>query len=279
MADPDVARAKSTADAIKIVKRKEEARVNSLLAAEVGTKAATELHLVYNEDCRGWLVDCDSNRFDCILIDPPYGMGADTFGDGAGKRVGIEHDYSDDADYAYGLMQEISHDLYRVAKEQSHLYVWCDIDLFADLRTLFRDSGWWVFRTPLINVKREGGRVPWPEHGPRRCYELVLYAVKGKRPVTSIQRDVFESTLERNTDGHGAAKPVEAYVELLRRSCRPGDEVLDCFAGTGTILAAAHQLRLRAVAVEADTAYFGQCVKRLNSLDTDTNDAIKELGL
>jgi site-specific DNA-methyltransferase (adenine-specific) len=175
-------------------------------------------------------------------------------------------------------MRRIAFDLFRVSKERAHLYVWCDIDLFVELKHVFEEAGWWVFRTPLINIKREGGRVPWPEHGPRRCYELVLYAVKGKRPVTSIQRDVFESTLERDTAGHGASKPVEAYVNLLQRSCRPGDTVLDCFAGSGTILAAAHQLRLKAVAVEENAAYFGQCVKRLEGLDKES-DGLKELGL
>jgi len=278
MNDPDVAKAKTTNDAIKVVRRKEEARVNSILAAEVGTQTASELHAVYHADCRQWLADCASGRFDCILIDPPYGMGADSFGDGAGKRVGIEHDYADDAEHASGLIRDVAGELFRVGKPQTHLYVWCDIDLFLVWREIFEAAGWWTFRTPLINIKREGGRVPWPEHGPRRCYEIILYAVKGKRPVTHIYRDVFESTLERDTGGHGASKPIEAYVDLLRRSCRPGDTVLDCFAGSGTILPAAHQLKLRATAVECDQAYYGQCVKRLQGLDEE-DDGLKELGL
>jgi 16S rRNA G966 N2-methylase RsmD len=264
--DPEVAAAKTQRDAWKIIKRKEEARVNTALALEVGTKSASELHEVINADCREWLHTCPPSRYDTILIDPPYGMGADNFGDAAGKLVGIEHDYTDDRDYALSLMRDIAADLWFVAKEQSHLYVWCDIDQFQDLKLIFAASGWWVHRTPLINVKREGGRVPWPEHGPRRCYELVMYAVKGKRPVTAIYRDVFESTLGEDTGGHGASKPVEAYVDLLRRSCRPGDAVLDCFAGSGTILSAAHQLKLRATAVELNPAYYGMCLKRLEAL-------------
>lgn len=265
-ADQDVAKAKSVNEALKIIKRKEDAKVNAELAADVGRKAATELHTVLNEDCREYLAAAPDGQFDCILIDPPYGMGADTFGDAAGKLVGIEHSYQDDREHALGLMRDIAGNLTRVAKTAAHLYVWCDIDLFGDLKEVFRDAGWWVFRTPLINIKREGGRVPWPEHGPRRCYELVLYCVKGKRPVNAIYRDVFESTLEADTGGHGAAKPVEAYVDLLKRSCRPGDAVLDCFAGSGTILPAAHSLRLRATAVEVNPAYYGQCLKRLEGL-------------
>jgi len=265
-ADPDVAKAKSVNEALKIVKRKEDARVNANLAAEFGDRSTSELYSIHHADCREWLKGADGGQFDCILIDPPYGMGADNFGDAAGKLIGIEHSYQDDREHALGLMQDIAADLFRVAKDAAHLYIWCDIDLFCDLKALCAEAGWWVFRTPLINIKREGGRVPWPEHGPRRCYELVLYCVKGKRPVNAIYRDVFESTLEADTGGHGAAKPIEAYVELLKRSCRPGDAVLDCFAGSGTILAAARELKLRATAVEVNAAYYGQCLKRLETL-------------
>lgn len=264
--DPEIAKAKTENEAWKLVKRKEAKRVNEALAASVGKLSATELHTVVHADCREWLSTAKHGVFDCVLIDPPYGMGADGFGNAAGKLVGIEHGYEDSRDHALGLMEAISADLWFVCKDEAHLYVWCDIDQFPDLRIIFAKQGWWVHRTPLINVKREGGRVPWPEHGPRRCYELVLYAVKGKRPVTAIYRDVFESTLGEDTGGHGAAKPVEAYIDLLRRSCRPGDAVLDCFAGSGTILAAAHELKLRATAIEVDPAYYGLCLKRLEAL-------------
>lgn len=264
--DQDIAKAKTESEAWKLVKRKEEKRVNEALATSVGKLSATELHTVVHADCREWLSTARHGVFDCVLIDPPYGMGADGFGNAAGKLVGIEHGYEDSRDHALGLMEAISADLWFVCKEEAHLYVWCDIDQFPDLRTIFAKQGWWVHRTPLVNIKREGGRVPWPENGPRRSYELVLYAVKGKRPVTAIYRDVFESTLGEDTGGHGAAKPVEAYVDLLRRSCRPGDAVLDCFAGSGTILAAANQLKLRATAVEVDPAYYGLCLKRLEGL-------------
>ncbi len=266
-ADKEVAGAKTQKEALKIVKRKEEARMNVVLAGEVGQESLNERYSVYHADAVEWLSAYEGPEFDCILIDPPYGMGADEFGDGAGKYTGIQHDYKDSPEHVFKLMAAAMPALYRVAKPASHIYIWCDIDMFADLRTLAMLSGWWVHRTPLINVKREGGRVPWPEHGPRRCYELVLYAVKGKRPVTAIYRDVFESSFgDEDSQGHGAAKPVESYIELLKRSTRPGDRVLDCFGGTGTLLPAAAALRLRATVVEKEAAYYGMCLKRLEAL-------------
>lgn len=264
--DPDVKKASNLNDAFKVVLRKEEQKRFERLGVEFRDKPSDDRYTIVQADAREWLPTCPKEAFDCVLIDPPYGMGADTFGDAAGRLSGIEHSYTDSPEHFRTLLEDIAPELVRVMKVQSHLYIWCDIDRFHFLKLLFNSLGLWVHRTPLINIKREGGRVPWPEHGPRRCYELVLYAVKGKRPTLSIQRDTFESTLDRDTDGHGAAKPVEAYVNLLRRTCRPGDSVLDCFAGTGTIIPAAHELELRATAIELDSASYGRCLSRVEGL-------------
>lgn len=263
--DADVAKAKNPREAMKIIRRKEDAKRNTLLALNTGKLSESELYQVYNADCLGWLSTAEPRQFDCILIDPPYGMGADTFGDAAGKLAGIDHRYEDSKESFFNLLETVVPLLKKVGKDEHHLYIWCDIDNFIWLRELCRSQGYWTFRTPLINIKREGGRVPWPEHGPRRCYEICLYAVLGKKSITAIYPDVFESTLETANIGHGAQKPVEAYVNLLKRSTKPGDKVLDCFAGSGTIIEAARQLNLRAVAVEKEPQYYGLCLQRLNT--------------
>lgn len=264
LSNPAVAKAKNANEAMKIIRRQEDAKRNELLALDVGTKSESELYQVYNADCIEWLRAADPKQFDCILIDPPYGMGADQFGDAAGKLSGIDHKYDDSKESFTTLMRDVMPLLKEVGKDEHHLYVFCDIDNFHWLRALAQDCGYWVFRTPLINIKREGGRVPWPENGPRRCYEICLYAVAGKKAITGIYRDIFESTLETTNIGHGAQKPVEAYVDLLKRSTKPGDKVLDCFAGSGTIIEAARQLKLKAVAVEREAQYYGLCLQRLN---------------
>ncbi len=67
-----------------------------------------------------------------------------------------------------------------------------------------------------------------------------------------------------------AQKPVDLYRDLLSRSARAGDSVLDCFAGTGPILPAAHQLRVAATAVEMLPQNFGIAAKRLANLKGET---------
>jgi DNA modification methylase len=86
------------------------------------------------------------------------------------------------------------------------------------------------FPNTFIVYKLGSGRVPRPEHGPRRQWEMCLYAIKGDKNVTGIFSDVIPCKLEENLS-HGANKPVELYVDLLRRSIRPGDSVLDALQG------------------------------------------------
>jgi DNA modification methylase len=265
---PEVANAKSPSEAFKIIKREEERERNRNLAATVGADYSSAVHKLHHINCIDWLVSCPSNSFDVILTDPPYGMNAQNFGDGAGKLAGTDHQYDDSPEAWRELMHKFLPEAYRVAKAKAHAYIFCDLDRFHELKAIAEKAGWYVFRTPLVVHKLGSGRVPLPEHGPRRQYELCLYAIKGDKPVTGIYSDVISCRLEENI-GHGANKPVELYIDLLRRSVRPGDSVLDAFAGTGTIFPAAHACKLYATGLELSAEYYGIAVKRLNALDEE----------
>jgi DNA modification methylase len=117
---------------------------------------------------------------------------------------------------------------YRVTKENAHLYAFCDIDLFLTIKSIFTNEGWRVFRTPLVWFKPTAFRAPWPEQGPQRKYEIIFYAVKGARKVNKLFGDVLTYPTDDNL-GHQAQKPVALLTDLLSRSYRPGDKVLDPF--------------------------------------------------
>jgi len=130
---------------------------------------------------------------------------------------------------------------------------------------MFISFGWWVFRTPLIWYKKAGMRAPWPQHGPQRKFETILYAVKGKRPVNLVTGDVLDYAPDSNL-GHAAQKPTALFEDLLRRSVKPGDSVLDPFCGSGPVFPAAHALKCRATGIELDTASYGIGVKGIEAL-------------
>lgn len=279
--NPAVAKAKTLDEAFKILKKEEERKTNIALGLEVGKTFNADKHTLVRANCLEWMTQQEPGQFDVILTDPPYGMGADTFGDAGGKMTGIQHHY-DDSHEAWQLLMGGTAAVadgtpidkikagwcvhaYRLAKPQAHAYVFCDIDRFHELKQHMELAGWDVFRTPLIVHKLNSGRVPRPQHGPRRQYEIILYAIKGDKPVTHIYPDVIPVNGDDNL-GHGAQKPVDLYVNLLQRSVKPGDAVLDTFAGTGTIFPAAHTFKCTATGIELDEGSYGICVKRLAEL-------------
>jgi ParB-like chromosome segregation protein Spo0J/DNA modification methylase len=264
LADPEVKAAKTVEDAYKVLKRKEDVRRNTELAATIGATFTADLHKVLNTDCIAWMQAAPADQFDVICSDPMYGMGADKFGDSGGLAAGA-HAYDDSYDNWKKTMLAFAPLSYKVCKPQSHMYLFCDFDRYHELKEMLEAEGWQVFRTPLIWVKPGGSRLPWVDFGPQRKYELCLYANKGRKPVTRIFPDVVSYNPDDNL-GHNAQKPVALYVDLLRRSVAPGNRVLDPFAGSGPVLPACHELKCEATAIELAPASFAICVKRIEAL-------------
>ena len=271
--NPEVKAAKSVDEAFKILKKQETTAKNIEIAERIGKTFSSSIHQLHNINCLEWMAayiddfaDGYEPQIDVILTDPPYGMGADKFNDGGGKLTTIQHHYEDSYENWQRLMSGWCELSYKVCKPQAHAYVFCDIDRFHELKRFMEDAGWYVFRTPLIATKPDSGRVPLPDRGPRRQWEAILYAIKGKKPVTHIYPDVISTTADSQLY-HGAQKPIALFKNLLQRSVQAGDVVLDCFAGTGTIIPAAHSFKCKAIVIEQEKEYFGVCLQRVKDLE------------
>lgn len=256
---PEVAAAKTADEAFKVLKKREQAQRNKELAESVGETFSYTQHKAFNVSCLEWLPQQPDGVYDVILTDPPYGMGADSFGFS-------EHAYKDDPETSRAIYNALAVEGFRVTKPDAHLYTFCDMDFFWELRELFTKAGWKVFRTPMIWHKPEAFRAPWPEQGPRRTYEAILYAVKGAKKVTKIASDVLIYH-ENSARDHSAQKPYTLFQDLLARSCLPGDQVLDICCGSGTIFKAAHELKCYATGLEISKEHFGLTLSRINDLD------------
>jgi DNA modification methylase len=265
LSDPDVAGASSQREAFKILKKKETSRQHAQLTATIGKTFTASAHKLHNTGALEWLFTCPPASFEIILSDPPYGMGADEFGDSGVGTSAAAHFYKDDYESWATLMSVLPQELFRVATPQAHAYLFCDFDRFHELRLWMQDSGWKVHRTPIIWHNPDGFRAPWPKQGPQRKYELILYAVKGGRETNFLQPDVVACKKDAAL-GHPAQKPVPLLVDLLKRSARPGDRVLDAFMGSGSTVEAGHQLKLAVTGLEIDPATFGMAAKRVQEL-------------
>lgn len=148
-----------------------------------------------------------------------------------------------------------------------------------------RESGW-TFQNLIIWLKKTSA-VPCRKRFGKQ-YQIIAFATKGKSPrvfhrlridpparpehkyerekgvfVTDCWDDIREMTSGyfagdeaiRNHDGerfHKQQSPVALLLRILLSSTRPGDWVLDPFAGTGTTAVVSDQLGRHGIAIEID---------------------------
>lgn len=81
---------------------------------------------------------------------------------------------------------------------------------------------------------------------------------------------VLEFDKPSRSEEHPTMKPVKLFAYLVRNSSRPGDLVLDPFAGSGTTVVACEQLKRRAAVMELDPHYASVIVDRWERLTGKT---------
>jgi DNA modification methylase len=100
----------------------------------------------------------------------------------------------------------------------------------------------------------------------QRQYEPVLYGwpegIQRHWCGDRDQGDVWQIKKPVKNDLHPTMKPVELVERAIRNSSRPGDRVLDPFAGSGTTLIAAEKSGRIARLIELDPKYIDVIVKR-----------------
>jgi DNA modification methylase len=249
--DPDVARASTKAEAIKIAKKKLESTFMQSLG-QLQTLVSSDFTILEG-DCRSILLQTPSDQFHGIITDPPYGMGADEFG-----AQSFGHEYNDDEASAMAVAIDILAHGRRVCKESAHLYMFCDIRYWSALTECARTCGWQPYATPLIWHKPNVGHAPQPGFFLRR-YEALMFARKGNRTLQRSSSDVLEFPAELAGKTHAAQKPVALYKFLMDLSFLPGESVLDPCAGSGTIFKAAKQSNLRATGIEMSPTFAAHC--------------------
>jgi len=98
-----------------------------------------------------------------------------------------------------------------------------------------------------------------------------------RRPFSLAARDrstdVFTfDTVAPYPGKHVCEKPVGLLTHIIETTTRPGDTIIDCFAGSGAVLDVARQLGRKAVGIEMDKHWCGQIAKRLSQQAFDFGD-------
>jgi site-specific DNA-methyltransferase (adenine-specific) len=123
--------------------------------------------------------------------------------------------------------------------------------------------------------KREFAGDLWKSSHPAYSWEPIVWAA---RPGSAVYhgpkgghagRDGLLANSPRHDgqggpNGHPCPKPLSVVAAVLPWVARPGDTVLDPFAGSGTTLLAAKRHGMRSIGIEIDERYCDQAARRVS---------------
>ena len=237
-----------------------------------------------NDNCR--VIEADINEFlmsrlflesaiDLTFLDPPFNQAKDY----------SSHNDDMPAEQYWHWMQALCAAVYANTSSGGAIYFMQREKNSEHVLRCLREAGWTLQN--LIIWKKLSSAVPSIRRYGKR-YQVIAYATKGRKArvfhrlridpplpahyrhkrvngmfVTDVWDDIRELTSgyyagdEALRDGaglrfHKQQSPIALLLRILLTSSQVGDTVFDPFAGTGTTLVAAHQLKRHSFGVEID---------------------------
>jgi len=266
---PEVAAARNKTEAKKIVKRlKQQVERRDLLDEAKETVAAApegETEVVVDENGKSSTVSVEDPKvvlaqrieyftgrslqarmedhlgsvpaetYDVVCFDPPWGVGMGEVNIGKETGDGTKEQYEDDPDKYRKRLGERLQLLYSRMAQDSHLYMFFGIVNFEFVYAQLEAAGFVVNRMPIFWYKQGSHVTRNPEVWPGRAYEPIAFARKGRKKLAVQGREdvIVCPTMKKANQDHPDPKHPTVYVDLLRRSCAPGDRVYDPMSGSG----------------------------------------------
>ncbi len=249
---------------------------------------------IFQKDCLQWLRENAKNNVHLTFVDPPFNQG---------KKYRYFNDTQPKEQY-WTWLKDILLQIHEITVEGGAVYfMQREKNTEQVLRTL-REAKW-VFQN-LIIWKKKTSAIP-SEFRYSKQYQIIAFATKGEKPrvfnklridlaippdykyertngiyLPDVWDDIRELTSGyfagdeaiRDARGkriHTQQSPVALLLRIILASTLPGDTVLDPFAGIGTTLVVAYQLKRNSIGVEIDPEYIKIIQNRLKYLRTADN--------
>jgi len=209
---------------------------------------------------------CEKESFDVVFFDPPWGVDFNL----VFKQSGDRKTYTDDKKTFFHSLHGWLSTIYDYMKPDSHLYLKFGIVHHFWVVRMLQRAGFTTNGIPIIWQKLGAHRTRTPERWPGRCYEPIMLAHKGNKPLQQLGKpDIIQTPAPTPTmkDLHPSTMHPTLPRELFQRSCFPGDKILDPMAGSGMSGVAAESLReelqLSYTLIDQDEHYCNLMVKNL----------------
>ena len=228
-------------------------------------------------------------KADVLLQDPPFNINLDyDKGVGGSRRYGGTVDDALPDEKYRAFLKAALENARAVLKKDAHVFTYCDQKYIWLLQTLYAELG---IKNSRVALWIKNNASPTPGVAFNKQYEPCVYGTIGSPYLSDKARNFSEvlnkeigtgnRTLEDIYDSidiwlvkrlasseyqHPTEKPPSLHERPLRRCSKPGDIVLDCFGGSGSLLMACEQLKRTAYLVEREPVFIDLIIRRYEKL-------------
>lgn len=228
-----------------------------------------------NEDALTGLAETPSNFVDLVLTDPPYGI-ADSakLTKKGGKIVSTTQAWGEDfqdswatIDDYYQWLKPIIAEFVRVLKDDGSLILFLDRKytgliihyLERDFELNFKNKIYFKKKNPVPSIRKNNYR---------SAMEEAVWFTKGKQYTFNFGEQaemgqVYEGSIGKKKTKHPTEKYRWMIEPLIRNHTKPGDLVLDAFAGSATTLLVAQQFNRHSWGFEKNTSFYEMAKERI----------------
>jgi site-specific DNA-methyltransferase (adenine-specific) len=233
--------------------------------------------MLINGDCFNYVQTIPDNSVDLILIDPPYLISKESnfknYSDSANKELVTKYgdlsiDFGD-WDKVYIDWISLFKEYNRILKDGGTLIVFFDIwksGLIKEAAELNK------FKQPRVCQWQKTNPVPVnsKKNYLSNAIEYFFTFTKGKNPTFNSEYDngVYRYPICHGKErlNHPTQKPLRLIVDLINKHSKPGDVVLDTFAGSGTTGHASILTGRNYILVEKSEEYFKILEERIKNV-------------
>ncbi len=210
------------------------------------------MNVAFNMDCMEAMKEFPDKFFDLAVVDPPYGIGADNFKNGAGASKDGGKLYSTAVKMKNRLNQGSGKLKNRLLNQSD-----CSWDseppkkeYFNELFRVCQDCIIWGGN--YFNLPPTRGIIVWDKVQPWENFSQVELAW------TSFDRPAALFKMCNTMPGkiHPTQKPVELYAWIFQKYAKTGMKILDTHLGSGSSRIAAYDAGLEFYGYEINKTYF-----------------------
>jgi site-specific DNA-methyltransferase (adenine-specific) len=217
--------------------------------------------MLFQNNCLNKLKEIPDDSVDLILTDPPYGINYKLNISKNKNKIfeEIKNDSAGDIDF-----KDFFKECYRVLKPKGSLYLFGRMDFFMRISSDVLNSEFkynndflWLkgdMASGNINVfgVTHESLIHLSKGSPRKSEKLMIDGKEKKRSKSSY----YGKVSKKEYYGHPTQKPVGLCAYIIENRTKPGEIVLDPFAGSGSTLVAAKILNRKWIGIEVDPKYF-----------------------